>query len=73
VSASTGFVPQSASDQESSTDGYFDPEESHQIEAGLRHVLVTKQAQCNIAAYRIIRENILQEDPDDSDLLVSSG
>tara|TARA_R110000764_G_C11014906_1_gene383641 strand:+ start:168 stop:2303 length:2136 start_codon:yes stop_codon:yes gene_type:complete len=73
VSASTGFVPQSASDQESSTDGYFDPEESHQIEAGLRTYWLQNKLNVNIAAYRIIRENILQEDPDDSDLLVSVG
>ena len=73
VSASTGFVPQSASDQASSTDGYFDPEESHQIEAGLRTYWLKNKLNVNIAAYRIIRENILQEDPNDASLLVSIG
>lgn len=73
TSISTGFVPQSASDQESSSQGYFDPEESHQIEAGLRTYWLENKLNVNIATYRIIRENILQTDPNDSDLLISVG
>jgi len=41
-----GFVTQSASDQESSLTGIFDPEESHQIEAGYARTGLQKQAQC---------------------------
>ncbi|NLQ18391.1 TonB-dependent receptor [Marinomonas sp. M1K-6] len=73
VSVSTGFVPQSAADQESSKDGYFDPEESRQIEAGIRTYWLKNTLNVNLAAYRIIRENILQTDPNDDDLLVSVG
>lgn len=73
VSVSTGFVPQSASDQESSKDGYFDPEESRQIEAGVRTYWLKNKLNVNVAAYHITRDNILQTDPNDDDLLVSVG
>ncbi|RNF75705.1 TonB-dependent receptor [Marinomonas rhizomae] len=73
MSASTGFTPQSASDQESSNEGYFDPEESRQIEAGVRTYWLKNKLNINVAAYHIIKENILQTDPDDDDLLISIG
>lgn len=74
TSFSTGFVPQDAADQQKSADGrLFDPEESQQIEVGVRSYWFNNRLNINLAAYHITRENILQEDPNDSDLLVSFG
>lgn len=73
TSFSTGYQPQSASDQQASSGGPFDPEESQQIEAGVRTYWLDKRLNVNFALYHILRENILQEDPDDSDLLVALG
>lgn len=74
ISYSTGFSPQSAEDQADSEDGsLFDPEESEQIEVGLRSYLFNNKLNLNIAAYHIVRKNILQEDADDDDYLVSIG
>ncbi|WP_417528058.1 TonB-dependent siderophore receptor [Marinomonas shanghaiensis] len=74
TSFSTGFVPQDAADQQKSADGsLFDPEESQQVEVGVRSYWFNNKLNVNLAAYHIIRENILQEDPNNSDLLVSFG
>lgn len=74
TSFSTGFVPQGAADQQKSADGsLFDPEESQQFEAGVRSYWFNNKLNVNLAAYHIVRKNILQEDPNDSDLLVSFG
>jgi iron complex outermembrane recepter protein len=74
TSFSTGFVPQDAADQQKSADGsLFDPEKSRQVEVGVRSYWFNNALNVNLAAYHIIRENILQEDPNDSDLLVSFG
>ena len=74
TSISTGFVPQDAADQQKSADGsLFDPEESRQVEVGVRSYWFNNKLNVNLAAYHIIRENILQEDPNDSNLLVSFG
>ncbi|WP_219702881.1 TonB-dependent siderophore receptor [Marinomonas lutimaris] len=74
TSFSTGFVPQDAADQQKSADGsLFDPEESQQFEAGVRSYWFNNKLNVNLAAYHIVRKNILQEDPNDSDLLVSFG
>ena len=74
TSFSTGFVPQDAADQQKSADGsLFAPEESRQVEVGVRSSWFNNKLNINLAAYHIIRENILQEDPNDSNLLVSFG
>lgn len=73
TSFSTGYQPQSASDQQASSGGPFDAEESQQMEAGVRTYWLDNRLNVNFAVYHIIRENILQEDPDDSDLLIALG
>ncbi|MBJ7537377.1 TonB-dependent siderophore receptor [Marinomonas transparens] len=73
TSFSTGFVPQDAADQQPSAGGPFDPEESQQFEAGVRSYWFNNKLNVNLAAYHIIRKNILQEDPNDSNLSVSIG
>ena len=73
TSFSTGYQPQSASDQQASSGGPFDAEESQQMEAGVRTYWLDNRLNVNFAVYHIIRENILQEDPNDSDLLVALG
>ena len=56
----TGFVPQSASNQESAKGGPFSPETSRINELGLRTKLLEDTLAVNMAAYDIVRENILQ-------------
>ena len=73
TSFSTGYQPQSASDQQASSGGPFDAEESQQMEAGVRTYWLDNRLNVNFAVYHIIRENILQEDPNDSDLLIALG
>lgn len=73
TSFSTGYQPQSASDQQASSGGPFDTEESQQMEAGVRTYWLDNRLNVNFAVYHIIRENILQEDPNDSDLLIALG
>ncbi|WP_456295718.1 TonB-dependent receptor [Vibrio sp. AK197] len=69
----SGFVPQDASDQAASNGGPFDPEESLMYEAGIRSYWFDNALNVNLAAYRTIKENILQSDPEDSDRLVAFG
>lgn len=74
TSFSTGFVPQSAKDQQKSQDGsLFDPEQSQQLEAGIRTYWMNNKLNVNMAAYHIVRKNILQDDPTNDDYLVSIG
>ncbi|TMO86276.1 TonB-dependent siderophore receptor [Pseudoalteromonas ruthenica] len=56
----TGFVPQSASNQDPAAGGPFDPEHSRINELGLRTKLFDDSLAVNIATYDIVRENILQ-------------
>jgi len=73
TSFSTGFVPQDAEDQQTSVGGPFDPEESRQIEVGMRSYWLNNRLNVNLATYHIIRKNILQEDPNDTDKKVAFG
>ena len=74
TSFSTGFVPQSASDQQTSEDGsLFDPEESMQVEVGVRSYFLDRKVNVNFALYHIERENVLAEDPDDDDYNIAIG
>ncbi len=73
ASFSTGYQPQSASDQQASSGGPFDPEESQQMEAGVRTYWLNNRLNVNFALYHIVRENVLQEDPDDSDKMIAIG
>lgn len=70
---STGFVPQDAADQASSNGGPFDPEQSQLWEAGIRTYWLDEAVNLNLATYRIIKKNVLQTDPDDSDRMVAFG
>ncbi|MGE4259487.1 TonB-dependent siderophore receptor [Shewanella sp.] len=69
----TGFVPQDAASQLSSKGGPFDPEESKLAEAGVRSFWFDNAININLAAYHIVRENILQTDPLDTDKLQALG
>ncbi|MBM6551112.1 TonB-dependent siderophore receptor [Marinomonas ostreistagni] len=73
TSYSTGYQPQSAGDQQDSVGGPFDPEQSRQMEAGVRTYWLDKRLNVNLAVYHIERENILQEDPNDSDRKIALG
>lgn len=74
ASYSTGITPQSASDQLASEDGsLFDPEENKQIEIGARSYLFNNRLSLNSAVYHIVKNNIVTEDPDDSDYSVAIG
>lgn len=73
TSFSTGYQPQSASDQQVSVGGSFDPEQSQQIEAGVRTYWFNNRLNVNFAMYHIERENVLQEDPNDSDMKIALG
>ncbi|RQW64833.1 TonB-dependent siderophore receptor [Vibrio viridaestus] len=69
----TGFVPQDAAKQASSAGGPFDPEESIMKEVGVRTYWLDNKVNLNLAAYHIIKENVLQEDPEDDDKYVAYG
>lgn len=69
----TGFVPQNAASQAASNGGPFDPEESLMYETGLRSYWLDNAVNVNLAFYRIIKENILQTDPADTDRSVAYG
>ncbi|RAS62701.1 iron complex outermembrane receptor protein [Vibrio diazotrophicus] len=69
----TGFVPQDASDQAESNGGPFDPEESLMYETGVRSYWFDNALNVNLALYHMVKENILQTDPDDDTRLVSYG
>jgi len=74
TSFSTGFLPQSATDQQTSEDGsLFDPEESQQFEVGVRSYFLDKKINVNVALYHIERKNMLTEDPSDDDYNIAIG
>lgn len=59
-SIASGFVPQSASSQNPSAGGPFDPEHSRQWELGMKSLLAAERLTLNAALYRIDRRNIVQ-------------
>ncbi|WP_283709120.1 TonB-dependent siderophore receptor [Pseudoalteromonas prydzensis] len=63
----TGFMPQSASNQNPEVGGPFKPEHSNIAELGLRTKLLDDSLAVNMASYRIIRNNILQASTELSD------
>ncbi|WCN12791.1 TonB-dependent siderophore receptor [Marinomonas mediterranea] len=73
VSLSSGYQPHDAEDQQESKGGPFDPEESFQREAGVRTYWLDNRLNINLALYHITRENVLQDDPDDSDKQIAIG
>lgn len=64
VSYAEGFVPQDIGSQDGSSGGPFQPETSNQIEAGLKAEFFDGRTQASISVYQIIKENLLQPDPD---------
>ncbi|MGY3869058.1 TonB-dependent siderophore receptor [Aeromonas crassostreae] len=70
---STGFVPQDAASQTGSVGGPFSPEESELWEAGLRTYWFDDAINLNLASYRIVKRNLLQTDPNDTDRKVAFG
>jgi iron complex outermembrane receptor protein len=69
----TGFVPQDATDQATSVGGPFDPEQSLMYETGVRSYWFENRVNLNLALYHIIKENVLQTDPDDTTKKVAYG
>lgn len=63
ISWSQSFEPQSAASQDSNAGGPFAPVIGNQIEGGVKTQLFDGRLQANVAAYRIVRRNILQADP----------
>ena len=63
ISWSQSFEPQSAASQDSNAGGPFAPVIGNQIEGGVKTQLLDGRLQANVAAYRIVRRNILQADP----------
>ena len=64
ASWSQGFEPQSSASQATDAGGPFPPVTGNQWEGGVKSRLFGGRLQANAAAYRIVRENILQVDPD---------
>lgn len=64
VSWADTFEPQDVSDQTSDVGGPFDPITGDQIEGGVKARLLDGRVQGSFATYRIVRKNIVQEDPD---------
>jgi iron complex outermembrane receptor protein len=62
LSWSDTFIPQSASDQSPSAGGPFGPESGSQIEGGIKTALLNGKVEAGLAAYRIVRRNMLQVD-----------
>lgn len=59
ANVASGFVPQSAANQNSAAGGPFDAERSRQWEVGMKSLLAERLS-LNLAAYRIDRSNIVQ-------------
>ncbi|ROP80251.1 iron complex outermembrane receptor protein [Stenotrophomonas rhizophila] len=59
ANVASGFVPQSAANQNAAAGGPFDPERSRQWEVGMKSLLA-ERITLNLAAYRIERSNIVQ-------------
>ncbi|MBT0667654.1 TonB-dependent siderophore receptor [Novosphingobium profundi] len=62
LSWSEAFEPQDVSDQSTLAGGPFDPETGSQWEAGVKTDLLGGRIQTTLAAYRIVRRNVLQID-----------
>jgi iron complex outermembrane receptor protein len=62
VSWSQSFEPQASADQNANAGGPFAPQTGNQIEGGIKTELMGGRVQANLAAYRIVRRNILQVD-----------
>ncbi|PZQ53161.1 MAG: TonB-dependent siderophore receptor [Novosphingobium pentaromativorans] len=62
VSWSEAFEPQSVADQSPLAGGPFAPETGQQVEAGVKTDLLDGRIQTTLAAYRIVRRNVLQID-----------
>lgn len=62
ASYSEGFKPQAANLQ--SFGGPFDPEESWQVEGGSKFSFLDGRLNTTLAAYRIVKQNVLVRDPD---------
>jgi iron complex outermembrane receptor protein len=63
----TSFEPQSASAQDPRAGGPFAPTTGNMIEGGVKTALMAGRMQAGVAAYRIVRQNLLQstgEDPE---------
>jgi iron complex outermembrane receptor protein len=74
TSLSRGITPQSASDQLNSEDGsLFEPEENRQVEIGARTYLFNQRLNLNTALYHIVKNNVVTEDPDNSDYSIAIG
>lgn len=63
VSWSQSFEPQDAASQDANGGGPFAPVTGNQFETGVKTQLLDGRLQANLAAYRIVRRNILQVDP----------
>ncbi len=63
VSWSGSFEPQAAASQTVDAGGPFAPVTGGQVEGGIKTALFDGRVQANLAAYRIVRRNILQVDP----------
>jgi iron complex outermembrane receptor protein len=74
ASYSEAFVPQSLGAQiDPLAGGPFDPEESWQVEAGVKKTWFDERFQTTLAAFFIEKENFLVGDPDDPDRLLPVG
>ncbi|WP_260928944.1 TonB-dependent siderophore receptor [Novosphingobium sp. 9] len=62
VSWSQAFEPQDVADQSSAAGGPFKPESGSQWEVGAKSDLFDGKVQATLAAYRIVRRNVLQVD-----------
>ncbi|MBU2997913.1 TonB-dependent receptor [Cellulophaga baltica] len=65
-----GFANQSGSDENGDS---FDPEHANQLEGGIKFNLLKNKISGSISYYDIEVENILREDPDNSDFSVQDG
>ncbi|MEC3947726.1 TonB-dependent receptor [Sphingobium sp. HWE2-09] len=63
INYSQSFEPQDPGSQSASVGGPFAPIASRQIEVGAKGSLLGGRLQPTVALYRIVRNNILQEDP----------
>lgn len=63
LSWSQSFEPQTAASQNADVGGPFAPVTGDQFEGGVKTDLFDGRLQANLAAYRIVRKNILQADP----------
>ena len=62
ASYTEGFLPQNLGNQDA-PNGPFEPEESWQVEAGVKTELLGGRFQTNAAVYQIVQQNVLQADP----------